>query len=353
MANFNGISSTASLADVLSVVVSSKLSDSTKLKFMAKASEASSNAEEFQKLIVTLNYYLADSAEEYDGDGSDIEYDELAIKAEQAKAEAERKAKAEKAALEKKTRCQNLAAQNLMIRGVQMFVDGAINPVYQELLNKEIETLMKGGRVYTMDTGESFVPDMEKSHLSAKQLATIEKAEIEDHKSNQVISNEDRRPMANGEHLVKICYYNERKGKEGKSDYAVICVEETKTGKRVWLPQWALSNPNKVDRSDMWKCRLYQLKAIAENNDDCIEGMTEDEAVEYLREHEFRIYTYQKAGGNTVAYLDKERYQKFLERQANADEKVEAAMKRDAELDYIGLKGADADESIEAKPWKF
>ena len=350
MANqINALSSNATLADVIAAVTSSRMSDAVKLQFLAKASDP----QHFEEMRVALNYYLADSAEEYDGDGSDIEYDELAVKAAKEKEEAERKALREKQEAERRDKAMNAAAHNLMLRGVKMFVGGAINPQYQKLLNEEIDILLKSKRIYTMDTGECFVPDMNMTGLTAKQKAAIEKAEIEDCKSNKVISNEDRRPMQNGEHLVKIVFYQERKGRDGKPNYAIInCVEE-KTGKRVWLPQWVLSDPMSVDKSDMWKCRLNQLKSISENNNDIIEGMTEDDAVEFLRNHEFRVFTYLKSDGNMAVYLDADRYAKYLERTAKAEEKVEEAAKRDAELDAIGLKNVEPDESIDAQSWKF
>ena len=349
--NTSIISSSASLADVIAAVnACQKMSAETKLAFIAKACDPN----EFERMRVALNYYLADSEEFYDGDGSDCTYDKVAIEAEKAKKEAEEKAYAEKKAAEKKDRCMNLAANNLHIRGVKMFVNGEINPAYQKQLNEEIDKLMKGKQIFTdMDTGESFTPDMEKSGLSKKQLAIMEKADIDSHKSNKIISNEDRRPMADGEHFVKINFYQERKGKDGKSDYAIINVVEESTGKHVWLNQWSLADPASVDRSDMWKCRLYQLKTIAENSAAKIEGLTEDEAVEYLREHEFSIFTYQKDDGAVAVYTDRERYKKFVAKQTEAQLKAEESSKREEQLDAVGLAGTEEDISVEEIPWKI
>ncbi len=351
--NTSILSSSATLADVINAALASKLSDSAKMQFVAKASSVASDEEAFKKVIVTLNYYLEDSEEFYDGDGSDISYDEREVLARKAKEEAEAKALAEKKAKEKKDLCSNAAMQNLMLRGMKPFINGGEpNPEFQKALNEEIRKLMKGERIYTMDTGECFVPDMEKNGLTRKQIAVMEKADIDDHKSNKVVSNEDRRPMSDGGHCVKIAFYQERKGKEGKPDYAIINVVEEATGKRAWLSQWTLADPASVDRTDMWKCRYNQLKSISENNDDCLEGLTEDECVEYLREHEFLIFTYKTDKGMLV-YTDQERYEKFLAKQSEAQLKNEEASKREAQLDSVGLRGAEDDVSIEETPWKY
>ena len=77
--------------------------------------------------------------------------------------------------------------------------------------------------------------------------------------------------------------------------------------------------------------------------------------VNLLRKAPFTIFTYQKADGTIAVYLDRNMYERFLERQGKAEIRHAEAEKRDNELRAMGLKPdeVEADESIEQNHWKF
>jgi len=338
---------TVTIAEIVAALNDVDIPADQKFAFIQKAADP----EQISKVAVALNYYFADKQDEYLEDSVDA----AMIAAERAQKEAEAKALREKEAKDKLTRAQNAAVQNLMLRGVQMFVDGELNPEYQALLNKEVGKLMKGERMYVTSDGEYFVPDSERSNLSQKQLEAMDKAQIEAVKSNEAIDLDDTRPMTNGPHEVTISYYAEKPGRNGRENYAVINVVEINTGKHVWLPAWTLAHPRCVDPRDAWKCRLSQLRTIALNNAGLGEHMKEEDMVNLLRKTPFTIFTYQKADGTVAVYLDRNMYERFLERQSKAEIRHAEAEKRDNELRAMGLNPdeVEADESIEQKSYKF
>jgi len=337
---------TVTIADIIAALNDVDIPADQKFAFIQKAADP----EQIGKIAVALNYYFADKADEYVDDP-----DAALVAAERAKKEAEAKARKEREAKEKLTRAQNAAVQNLMKRGVQMFIDGELNPEYQTLLNKEVGKLLKGDRMYVTSDGEYFVPDSNRSNMSQKQLEALDKAEIEAVKSNDTIDLEDTRPMTNGPHEVTISYYAEKPGRNGRENYAVVNVVEINTGKHVWLPSWTLAHPRAVDPHDAWKCRLNQLRTIARNNNNLGEHMTEEDMVNLLRKTPFTIYTYQKTNGTITVYLDREMYEKFLERQSAAEIRNAAAEYRDNELRAMGLNPdeVEADVSAEAISYKL
>lgn len=338
---------TVTLNDIISALNDVDIPADQKFAFIQKAADP----EQIGKVAVALNYYFADKHDDYLEDGVDA----AMIAAERAQKEAEEKARKEREAKEKKNRLLNCAAQNLMLRGVQMFKDGVLSEAYNDALTAEYQKLAKGERVYMTDAGEYFVPDSSRSNLTPAQLKAMDKAEIDAEKSNESIDLEDTRPMCNGPHEVTISYYAEKPGRNGKSNYAVINVVEINTGKHCWLPSWTLAHPRAVDPRDAWRTRYFALKTIALNNHNLGEHMKEEDMVNLLRKAPFTIFTYQKADGNLAVYLDEEQYRRFIERQAKAEIRNAEAEHRDNELIAMGLKPeeVEADVSAEAISYKL
>lgn len=336
---------TSSLSDVIAALADTNLSAEAKVQVMTQAADPA----KLTRICIYLNHYFADSQDAYVDDA-----DAAIAAAEEAERRAKAKAEAEVQEKARRNRAMNAAAKNLALRGVEIFKDGELNPDYQKALNLEIGKLLKGDRLYMTEAGEFFVPDSSRSNLSPEQIAALDKAEIEDEKSDDVIDLEDTRPMKDGPHEVTISFYKEKNGRNGKPNYAVIQVEELNTGKQVWLPSWMLVSPKKVDRRDAWRTRYMMLKTIAINNKGLGERMTEEQMVELLHKAPFTIYTYQE-NDQTRVFIDPEQYKKFVTKRRIAKELAEERENRERELNAMGLDPdkVEQNESIEAKSYKF
>ena len=335
---------TSSISDIIAALADTNLSAEAKVQVMTQAADPA----KLTRVCIYLNHYFADSRDAYVDDA-----DAAIAAAEEAERRAKAKAEAEAQEKARRNRAMNAAAKNLALRGVEMFKDGELNPDYQKALNLEIGKLLKGDRLYMTEAGEYFVPDSSRNNLTVAQKAALDKAEIEDEKSDEVISLEDTRPMQDGQHEVFISYYKEKNGRNGKPNYAVIQVEELNTGKQAWLPSWMLISPKKVDRRDAWRTRYMALKTIALYNKGLGEGMTEEQMLELLTEKEipFTIYTLEN-GDRVQVYLDPEQYEKALTKARIRKELAEEREHREHELNAIGADPEAQDESYDKVAYK-
>lgn len=333
---------TATLADIIAALADTQLSAEAKVQVMTQAADPANK----MRVCIYLNHYFADSRDAYVDDA-----DAAIAAAEEAERRAKAKAEAEAQEKARRNRAMNAAVKNLSLRGLEMFKDGELNPDYQKALNVEIGKLLKGDRMYMTEAGEYFIPDSTRSNLSPEQIAALDKAEIEDNKSDDVISLEDTRPMKDGPHEVTISIYKEKNGRNGKPNYAVIQVEEINTGKQVWLPSWMLTSVHKVDRRDAWRTRYMALKTIALYNKGLGENMTEEQMVELLRKAPFTIYTYQQ-GDETRVFLDPKQYEKYLTRQRISKELSDEREHQERELNAMGLDPDVQNESYDKVAYK-
>ena len=257
------------------------------------------------------------------------------------KREEERKAAAAAVARQEKERDDALrraAVMNIMqTKSAPVFG----TPEFDSAIQAEYDKLRNGKNVCFDPSGGAFVYDMEKNHLTERQLELLEAAERDAQTSDEVIGSVIKE-LPNGKYLFNIVDVTE-KIVDGVLRQT-LRLEEEKTGYNVWL-SWIIDKH--VDPNDYKKTRRNQLARYSAENGDIFAGLTEKQAMDILFKSGIKAWAYTYA--NAKETEDGKKFAKLFLTEADYNYVVSKELAKAARAEEIEQRQRET----KAGTWKF